>query len=278
MKKILFLLAMLPMFVFSACSDDDEESDNGNRYLSEVVVKEHKKKFGEISEHGELYEQYKYNQDKTISEFTTNYYVDIVSSRIEHTYQYIYDNKKRLVERNDYELTLFKERRKYEYNSIDSVSRILVYDDDGDLHEDWTFEYDNQRRLIKTVENDIWLNSNYGYISEYRYEGNNVYIKKTSIGDGSLFGNFIFEYDSHGNLLQETYINGDTGKESIEQKYEYKYDSLGRIQRKSKKELYSDSWIHYDYFYNEDGTINKISTSYSYKDDEFELRYNYIWK
>lgn len=25
MKKVLFLLAMLPMFVFSACSDDDEK-------------------------------------------------------------------------------------------------------------------------------------------------------------------------------------------------------------------------------------------------------------
>lgn len=275
----MFLLAFLPMFMFSACSKENEESNNDKiGYLSEVVVKEHKKKFGEISEYGELYEQYKYNQDKTIAEFTTNYYVDIVSSRIEHTYQYIYDNKKRLIERNDYELTLFKERRKYEYNSIDSISRMLVYNDDGDLYEDWTFEYDNQRRLIKTVENDVWLSSNFGYISEYRYEGNNVYIEKTNIGDGSLFGNFIFKYDSHGNLLQETYINGDTGKESIEQKYEYKYDSLGRIQRKSKKELYSDSWIYYDYFYNEDGTINKISVSYSYKDDEFELRYNYIWK
>ncbi len=34
----------------------------------------------------------------------------------------------------------------------------------------------------------------------------------------------IYEYDSKGNLLQETYISEDTGKESIEQKYEYKYD------------------------------------------------------
>lgn len=132
--------------------------------------------------------------------------------------------------------------------------------------------------MIKTVEKDIWVSKNFGYISEYRYEGNNAYIEKTMLNDGSLFGNFIFEYDTHGNLLQETYINGDTGRESLEQKYEYQYDSSGRIQRKSKKESYSDSWTYYDYFYNEDGTINKISVSYSFKNDESELRYNYIWK
>lgn len=36
-------------------------------------------------------------------------------------------------------------KRKYEYNNIDSVSRMLVYDDDGDLNEEWTYEYDSQK-------------------------------------------------------------------------------------------------------------------------------------
>lgn len=115
---------------------------------------------------------------------------------------------------------------------------MMVYDEDGDLNEDWTFEYDNQRRLIKTIEKDIWLSNDFGYISEYTYENNKVYVVKHSIKDGTLFGRYIYEYDSKGNLLQETYISGDTDKESIEQKFEYKYDSLGRIQRKSKKHIY----------------------------------------
>lgn len=278
MRKILFLMAVLPMVLFAACSSDDDNLDDGTKYLSEIVIKEHKKKFGEISEYGELYEQYKYNQDGTIAEKSTNYYVNTVSSRINHTYKYTYDSQKRLIERNDYELTLFEKRYKYEYNSIDSVSRMMVYDDDGDLDEDWTFEYDNQRRLIKTIEKDIWLSNDFGYISEYTYENNKVYVVKHSTKDGSLFGRFIYEYDSKDNLLQETFISGDTGKESIEQKYEYKYDSLGRIQRKSKKAYLFDGWTYYDYLYNDDSTINKISISYSYKDDESELRYNYVWK
>lgn len=281
MKKMLFILPILVALFFVGCSSDGDGEpggNNGNKVLAEIVINEHEKKFGEINEYGELYEQYIYNPDGTLQEKTTNYYNALLDDRIDYNYKYEYDDKKRVVEMNEYTFTLFEKKRKYEYNNIDSVSRMLVYDDDGDLNEEWTYEYDSQKRLIKTVEKDIWVSNNFGYISEYRYEGNNVYIEKTMLNDGSLFGNFIFEYDTHGNLLQETYINGDTGRESIEQKYEYQYDSSGRIQRKSKKESYSNSWTYYDYFYNEDGTINKICVSYSYKDNESELRYNYIYK
>lgn len=274
MKKILFLLAATAIFL--GCSKDDD--NDRAKYLSEIVIKEHEKKFGKISEYGKLYEQYKYNQDGTVAEMITNYSVSAAGGRIEHTYKYQYDSQKRLIERNDYEFMLFKKKYKYEYNNIDSVSRMTVYDDDGDLYEDWTFEYDSQRRLIKTIEKDVLFGKDFGYISDYTYEPNKVYVVKHSIRDGSLFGNYIYEYDSKNNLLQKTYINGDTGKESIEQKYEFEYDSLGRIQRKSKKRYVLDGWTYYDYLYNEDGTVNKISISYNYKDDESELRYEYIYE
>ena len=276
MKKILIMLpAMVILFFITSCSEDEDSKTEEVEYLSEIIINEHEKKFGEISEYGELYERYIYNQDGTLQEKTTNHYLAGLGCRLERNYKYKYDEKKRVIEKNGYELTLFKKKYKYEYNSIDSVSRMYVYNDDGDLDEEWTYEYDNQKRLIRTTEKDAW---NFGYVSQYRYEGNNIYIEKTNIKDGSLFGNYIFEYDSHSNLLQEIFISGNTGKESMEQKYEYKYDSFGRIQRKSEKDYYSDYWTYYDYYYNEDGTINKISVSYSYKDDESELRYNYILK
>lgn len=276
MKKILIMLpAMVILFFITSCSEDEDSKTEEVEYLSEIIINEHEKKFGEISEYGELYERYIYNQDGTLQEKTTNHYLAGLGCRLERNYKYKYDEKKRVIEKNEYELTLFKKKYKYEYNSIDSVSRMFVYNDDGDLDEEWTYEYNNQKKLIRTTEKDAW---DFGYVSEYRYEGNNIYIEKTNIKDGSLFGNFIFEYDSHGNLLQEIFISGNTGKESIEQKYEYMYDTLGRIQRKSEKDYYSDYWTYYDYYYNEDGTINKISVSYSYKDDESELRYNYILK
>ena len=86
--------------------------------------------------------------------------------------------KKRVIEKNEYELTLFKKKYKYEYNSIDSVSRMYVYNDDGDLDEEWTYEYDNQKRLIRTTEKEAW---NFVYVIQYRYEGNNIYIGTTKV-------------------------------------------------------------------------------------------------
>ena len=55
---------------------------------------------------------------------------------------------------NEYTFTLFEKKRKYEYNNIDSVSRMLVYDDDGDLNEEWTYGYDSQKRGSSDISSD----------------------------------------------------------------------------------------------------------------------------
>lgn len=56
MKKILFLMAMLPMMLFTACSSDDENDTSKNdKYLYEIRVTEHKYKYGTAEEYGELY-------------------------------------------------------------------------------------------------------------------------------------------------------------------------------------------------------------------------------
>lgn len=291
MKKLIVMLAaMLPLFVFSGCSDnedkvidgevvDDGTGENDGKILSEIIVNEHEKDFGEISDKGELYEQYIYNQDGTLAEKTTNYYVSVYGDRVENRYEYSYDGEKRMVEQNEYQLGVLEHKYRYEYNDIDSISKMTVYDGSGDLVEEWTYEYDSQRRLIKSIEKDVWMSSDFGYVSEYTYDGNNMYVTTKQISDGSLFGRYEYEYDSKRNLLQKIYISGDTGRESVEEKHEYEYDSVGRIKRKSSKEYYSsDDWTYYDYTYNEDGTINNIHISYSYKDDESELRYNYYWE
>lgn len=291
MKKLIVMLAaMLPLFVFYGCSDnedkvidgevvDDGTGENDGKILSEIIVNEHEKDFGEISDKGELYEQYIYNQDGTLAEKTTNYYVSVYGDRVENRYEYSYDGEKRMVEQNEYQLGVLEHKYRYEYNDIDSISKMTVYDGSGDLMEEWTYEYDSQRRLIKSIEKDVWMSSDFGYVSEYTYDGNNMYVTTKQISDGSLFGRYEYEYDSKRNLLQKIYISGDTGRESVEEKHEYEYDSAGRIKRKSSKEYYSsDDWTYYDYTYNEDGTINNIHISYSYKDDESELRYNYYWE
>ena len=152
-----------------------------------------------------------------------------------------------------------------------SKKNILDYDEEKTIRPQ-NFTLTAMKEFYDTIESDQFQGASEDTI--YKYLTNIMEI----VSFKDFLRRYIYEYDSKGNLLQETYISGDTDKESIEQKFEYKYDSLGRIQRKSKKAYLFDNWTYYDYLYNDDGTINKISISYSYKDDESELRYNYVWK
>ena len=72
------------------------------------------------------------------------------------------------------------------YNSIDSVSKMIVYDDDGDLYETWTYEYDNMKKLVKSTVVENWLSGNFGYINDYTYSGNNVTKTSYNLEDGPL--------------------------------------------------------------------------------------------
>lgn len=269
---------MVVVVIFSGCSNKGGKpgKNNDNKFLSEIVINEHEKKVGEISEYGELYERYIYNPDGTLQEKTTNYHSAVSDNMEKLTLKYKYDDKKRVIEVDVYESDLFTKRIKYKYNSIDSISNMLEYDNDGNLNKERTYEYDLQKRLIRTVDKDLRIADDSVYINEYRYDGKDVYIKSSSIYDGSSFS-YLNKYDSYGNLLQETCTTDDGGK-LIDRKYKYEYDSSGHIQQKSFTKYTSDDWTYYDYSYNDDGTINKISVSYSYNDDESELRYNYIWK
>ena len=95
MKKILIMLpAMVILFFITSCSEDEDSKTEEVEYLSEIIINEHEKKFGEISEYGELYERYIYNQDGTLQEKTTNHYLAGLGCRLERNYKYKYDEKK----------------------------------------------------------------------------------------------------------------------------------------------------------------------------------------
>ena len=72
MKRILFILAILPMFLFVSCSSD-EEGEAREKYLSEIIVKEHKYSFGSADTYGELYENYTYDSEGNLIKKKTNH-------------------------------------------------------------------------------------------------------------------------------------------------------------------------------------------------------------
>lgn len=282
MKKVLLLaLGLATMFNLVSCSSDDDDNGtsggNGKKYLAEVTVKEYPWKFGERTTYGEDYESYKYDEKGNLLRKTTNYYSAVVDTRILHTYDYTYDDKNRVIVMDEWGLSTYK--YKYQYNEFDSVSVMQKYNKDGKLYTEYTYEYDSSKRLSKLTERDALSSSGYGYVRNYSYSGNTVAEVTTMLKDGSPFGTMVWEYDSHHNLLKETWTNDETGKSTIQKDNSYEYNTKGQLTRwTSKNWIFTDQLSYRDYYYNEDGTIERIHLSYSFKDDKSDLIYTYTWK
>lgn len=271
----IFVFSLFFITLFTSCSKDDSfvSTDEAQKHLVEIAVTEHEKRFGEFVEEGSVYETFKYNFDGTLA----FHFYSVGDMKIPYEEKYTYDENKRVKQIDIYRLFSLDRRNVYQYNNIDSVSSMIVYDKDGKEHELWTYEYDSNNRLSKSIEKDVYLGSTFGYICTYNYSGNEVDVIKTMYSDASVFCYYNYEYDIHGNLLQETYTNAETGKKDISKLNIYIYNADGTVARKAVREYYyRDNYKYFDYTYNPDGTISKIRVSYSYKLDESELRYNYI--
>ena len=279
MKKIVCMIIGLAIVIgLTNCSSDNDDIVNpynsGKKYLAEITVKEHKWLFGERSDFGELYEQYFYNEKGIIVKFVTNYYIGVLESRMLDSTIYTYDEKDRLVEKDEYFLITSHYKYKYQYNEFDSVSVMHKYNKDGSLNETYYYEYDSSHRLHKETRLDSYY---YGYVDIYAYDGNKITITHTNHKDGKLLSTTIDEYDSHNNVLKSTYTNEDTGRTSVYE-YQYEYDSMGRLIKKTfPEEIGTGKKIH-NYSYNEDGTINTIHISYTGNSIQSDLIYTYTWK
>lgn len=282
MKKFLFwVMGFSVVLNLASCSSDDDDNGNqygnGKKYLAEIMVKEHPWKFGERSNSGEDYESYRYDENGNLLEKTTNYYNAAANMRIYHSYKYTYDDRNRVIVMDERGLSTYK--YKYQYNEFDSVSVMQKYNKDGRLYTEYTYEYDNNRRLSKLTERDVLSSSGYGYVRKYSYEGNSITEVTTMLKDGSPFGTMVWVYDSHKNLLKETWTNDETGKSTVQKDNSYEYNAKGQLVRWTNRNwIFTDELSYRDYYYNEDGTIERIHLSYSFKADRSDLIYTYIWK
>ena len=278
MKKRLLLLAMLSVIFFCACSKDNDENDNdAKKYLSEIRITEYKVQFGSPSQSGDLYESYKYDKEGKLVQRTTNYYVSSFKNRVLNEYKYTYNEEGKLIECAEYQFTLLQRKKMYSYNSIDSISTMKVYDEDGDLKEVWSYEYNSNNKLNKVVEKDVGFSFTYGYEHYYTYGANEIKKTSYSLKDGSLFGILIYEFDNQRNLTKDTWIDGKDNSSRVQESIEYEYNSKGQITRKSSNGMFLDDITYMDYYYNDDETISKINKSYSYKTEEYVLVYEYIY-
>ena len=101
---------LMPLISFTACSDDEDVedgADSNEKYLASIEIKEHEYKFGKPSSYGVDYESYTFDRDGKLLKRMTNYYSPIAGGRLQFDYDYIYDSENRLVETNEYRISLF---------------------------------------------------------------------------------------------------------------------------------------------------------------------------
>ena len=165
-----------------------------------------------------------------------------------------------------------EERCFYEYNDIDSISKMIVYNGDGDLKETWTYEYGDDRKLSKSTCVDAWGSIRY---TTYSYSNNTTTCK--SYYNNKYSGTNILLYDEYGNLVKSTSIDGETGKESVNENNIYEYEN-GKVKKVASTKGILSQTTYKEYYYNEDGTIDKIHVSNDYNSKESDLIYKYIYK
>lgn len=276
MKQFLFIMALLSAVLCSCSKDDSGEGEVASKKNKVVTVTEYDWTYGEKSTYGELYEKFTYNESNLLTKKETHYYIAVVGSRIPDYYTYTYDDNKHLIQSTENGISSYV--YKYTSNSIDSIATMDKYDNKGKLSESWAYTYDSSRRLLQAKQT---YGSLICYVDDYTYNGNNVVVTRHRVDNGELFGTTYYEYDAHKNLLKKTWVNGETGKQSLEKHNEFTYNSNGSILKKTINEnTYGNkSYIRYeDYTYNTDGSIKTIHKSYSYKSDESDLDYTYSYE
>ena len=280
-KSILMVLStVLLTLSFTSCSK--EENDNNKpseKRLEKITVKEYEWKFGEKSTYGELYEEFTYDENGNLVKFVENHYNSAVHGRIMETTTYTYDSQNRLIQENQSGLSKYV--YKYQYNDQDLLIAKQEYNGKGALTEEYQYDYDSQKRKTKEIEIHPSL-TNFGYVRMYSYSGNKVTEVTTMLSDGSPFGTMVWEYDTHNNLLTETWTNDEKKKTTVQKKFNYTYDANGRM----KQIIYND-YPDYpalatikvqDFNYDEQGKISLIHVSYQNKNDQSDLEYTYSYR
>lgn len=272
MKKLL-LFFFFALFVNSCSKSDSGSAENQLDGYKTVTVTEYSWKFGEKSSYGDLYEQFRYDDNGRLISKETNYKNNLVG-RIPHLYSYSYNEKGCLVEQVESGLSWYK--YKYTSNDIDSVATMQKYGKDGKLDEEWEYSYDNHRRLLQAKQ--VYA-IGICYVDDYSYSGNETRVVRHRLDNAELFGTTIYQYDAQNNLIRKIWISGETGKEDLEIHNEYVYNASGKIQRKIIHEyLFPENVTYLDYSYNQDGSIKSIHVSYSWKNDQFDRDYEYEYK
>ncbi|AHW62346.1 hypothetical protein FH5T_19945 [Draconibacterium orientale] len=93
----------------------------------------------------------------------------------------------------------------------------------------------------------------------YTYD-NNGNMTEDSIDYSTIpYGILMWKYDSHNNMIEESYYSADDDKTTIQDIRSYNYDSNGKIQEYIFSSWYTLYFQKYIYQYLDDGKISEIN-------------------
>ncbi len=192
---------------------------------------------------------------------------------------------------------------KYSYGDV-TYSYEYVYDENGNvLKKSETddeygtvqvteYEYDDQNRIVKIIEEDHTTENVYDdagnviketktvggervHVSEYTYDdhGNKLSYTETYNGELERTEEYSYEYNEHGDITKYIEITDLTNRTEREIRYEYTYDSEGR-----KTKIVSDGYVGAkteEFEYDERGDVIKKTETTSRTVTVYDYGYVY---
>lgn len=175
MKKLLYLLLALTIL---SCSSDDNSDDTDNNDNNNILVS--KISYNDFELDSYTYEEnFIYDLNKIVERQDITYY----NGSIQNTYrtQFIYSN--------------------------DLIARVDYYDENDNLLDRTTFQYDSQSR-VTLVEEDFYYNGSIDYESSdsvsYNSDGT---ITISNLDSNSV--EYIYQLDNQGNVILSSFETDD---------------------------------------------------------------------
>ncbi|KAH9510115.1 hypothetical protein Btru_043506 [Bulinus truncatus] len=144
----------------------------------------------------------------------------------------------------------------YEYDEQGRVIKKTRIGADGDDGSEYEYEYDEHGNLIKERKKKGNKPGDEDKEYEYVYDKDGKLIKKIRKGKGGddSGSEYEYEYDEHGNIIKEKRKGKKPGEEDKE--YEYVYDKDGKLIKKIRKgKGGDDEGSEYEYEYDKDGNL-----------------------
>lgn len=178
MKKLLYLLLALTIL---SCSSDDNSDDTDNNDNNNILVS--KISYNDFELDSYTYEEnFTYDLNKIVERQDITYY----NGSIQNTYiaQFIYSN--------------------------DLIARVDYYDENDNLLDRTTFQYDSQSR-VTLVEECYYYNGSCddGYTSSILYNSDGTITVTSSNSYSNDLDEYIYQLDNQGNVILSSFETDD---------------------------------------------------------------------